>query len=47
MDITEFETNLNELIQAGCTEISACYVGDGKRVIVHTDALYLEQRKNT
>ena len=35
MDITEFETNLNELIQSGCTEISACYVGDGKRVIVH------------
>lgn len=28
VDVATFVGKLNELIQAGCTEISACYVGD-------------------
>lgn len=35
MDIQTFEASLNSLIQSGCTEISACFLGDDKRVVIH------------
>ena len=37
MDIDTFRNELNKLIQVGCTEISASYVGDVERKVVYKD----------